>query len=161
MRLAGIGRLGRFRRLGRFSRIGRLVAVAALPIVVVGAAAAASGGGPTTRLPTTVEITMRYSRFEPASVVVPAGVPVTFVLRNDDPIDHEWIVAEPAVHERHRTSTELVHGDVPTEIPVDAGTVRRTTVTFDRPGTLAFICHLPGHEAYGMTGSVTIVASEG
>jgi len=151
-RLGGIGRIGRF---------GRLVAVAVLPIVVVGAAAAASGGGPTDRLPTTVEITMRYSHFEPASVVVPAGVPITFVLRNDDPIDHEWIVAEPAVHERHRTSTELVHGDVATEIPVDAGTVRRTTVTFDRPGTLAFICHLPGHEAYGMTGTVTIVGSEG
>jgi len=140
-------------------RVGRLVVIAALPIVVVGAAAAASGGE-TANPPTTVEITMRYSRFEPASVVVPAGVPITFVLRNDDPIDHEWIVAEPDVHERHRTSTELVHGDVPTEIPVDAGTVRSTTVTFDRPGTLAFICHLPGHEAYGMTGAVTIVGSE-
>jgi uncharacterized cupredoxin-like copper-binding protein len=126
---------------------------------VVGAAAAASGGG-TANPPTTIEITMRYSHFKPAAITVPAGVPITFVLRNDDPIDHEWIVATPEVHARHRTSTELVHGDLPTEIPVDAGTVRRTTVTFDQPGTLAFICHLPGHEAYGMTGTATIVRSD-
>jgi len=154
------GRLPRIGRHARIGRLGRLVVVAALPIVVVGAAAAASGSG-TENSPTTVEITMRYSHFEPASVVVPAGVPITFVLRNDDPIDHEWIVATPEVHARHRTSTELVHGDLSTEIPVDAGTVRATTVTFDEPGTLAFICHLPGHEAYGMTGSVTIVDAGG
>ena len=90
-------------------------------------------------------------------ITVPAGVPVTFVLRNDDPIDHEWIVATEEVHGRHRTSTELVHGAIPTEIPVDAGTVRTTTVTFDEPGTMRYICHLPGHEAYGMVGDITIV----
>ena len=44
---------------------------------------------------------------------MPAGVPVTIVLRNDDPIDHEWIVGDAAVHERHRTGTEPVHGVAP------------------------------------------------
>jgi uncharacterized cupredoxin-like copper-binding protein len=139
---------------------GRLVVLAGGPALVVAGLFAASGAlGSVDEPPiaTTVEITMRYSRFTPAAITVPAGVPVTFILRNDDPIDHEWIVATESVHDRHRTSTELVHGDLPSEIPVDAGTVRTTTITFDRPGRLAFICHLPGHEAYGMTGSVTIV----
>ena len=49
-------------------------------------------------------------------MTVPAGVPVTFVLRNDDPIDHEWIVGDAAVHERHRTGTEPVHASRPTEV---------------------------------------------
>jgi len=136
----------------------RVVALTAFPLVVVGVVAAAvPGTGAVAPPATTVEIVMRYSRFEPASVVVPAGVPVTFVLRNDDPIDHEWIVATDDVHAAHRTSTELVHGDRPTEIPIDAGSVRRTTVAFDAPGELAFICHLPGHEAYGMVGRVEVV----
>ena len=32
----------------------------------------------------------------------------------------------------------------------------RTTITFDEPGRLAYICHLPGHEAYGMVGVLTV-----
>jgi uncharacterized cupredoxin-like copper-binding protein len=30
-------------------------------------------------------------------------------------------------------------------------------VTFASAGTYRFICHLPGHEAYGMVGTVTVV----
>ena len=41
-------------------------------------------------------------------------------------------------------------------ISLDAGATRRTTVTLDEPGTLTFICHLPGHEAYGMTGTLVV-----
>ncbi len=29
-------------------------------------------------------------------------------------------------------------------------------MTFDAAGSELFICHLPGHEAYGMVGTVTI-----
>ncbi|MEO6058497.1 MAG: cupredoxin domain-containing protein [Candidatus Limnocylindria bacterium] len=31
-----------------------------------------------------------------------------------------------------------------------------TTLTFDAPGTLLYICHVPGHEAYGMVGRLKI-----
>jgi uncharacterized cupredoxin-like copper-binding protein len=108
---------------------------------------------------TAVTIEFSRSRFDQTSIVVPAGVPVTVVLRNRDPIDHEWIVGDAALHERHRTGTEPVHDVRPTEVTVPAGTSRTTVVTFASPGTLTFICHLPGHEAYGMTGTVTVVAA--
>ena len=104
-----------------------------------------------------MEIQIRYSRFVPAQVTVPAGVPVTFVLRNDDPIDHEWLVGDEEMHAVHRTGTEPIHGDIPTEVFVPALETRRTIVTFDEPGQLRFICHLPGHESYGMTGLLTVV----
>ena len=78
------------------------------------------------------------------------------MLRNDDPIDHEWIVGDAGVHERHRSGTEPVHNARPTEVSVPAGESRTTTVTFDEPGRYAFICHLPGHEAYGMVGTVVV-----
>lgn len=105
---------------------------------------------------THVEIPIHYSHYEVSEVTVRAGVPVTFVLRNTDPIDHEWIVGDAAVHERHRTGTEPVHDARPTEVTIPAGTTRVTTVTFNTPGTYLYICHLPGHEAYGMVGTVVV-----
>jgi len=120
-------------------------------LAVAGAAAAwtvTRGATPATEL--TVDI--RYSQFEPSQVSVPVGVPVTIVLRNEDPIDHEWILGDAGVHERHRTGTEPVHGARPTEVTIPAGEMRRTTIVVDAAGTLTYVCHLPGHEAYGMTG---------
>ena len=108
------------------------------------------------QLPTTVEIRIRYSRFDPAALVVPHGRPVTFVLRNEDPIDHEWIVGDAAVHDRHRTGTEPVHAARPTEVSVPAGERRTTTLSFPAGVEWTFVCHLPGHEAYGMVGTVVV-----
>jgi plastocyanin len=34
--------------------------------------------------------------------------------------------------------------------------VKTTTLTFDKPGPLTFICHFPQHEAYGMAGVVVV-----
>jgi uncharacterized cupredoxin-like copper-binding protein len=98
-----------------------------------------------------VTITFHYSHFTPDVVRVRAGVPVRVTLRNDDPIDHEWIVGSAAVHDVHRRGTEAVHSSVPTEVSVPALSTRTTTITFPA-GEEAFICHLPGHEEYGMTG---------
>jgi uncharacterized cupredoxin-like copper-binding protein len=106
---------------------------------------------------TSAAIAIHFSRFGPDAVTVPAGVPVTFTLRNDDPIEHEWIVGPPEVHERHRLGTEPYHDQVPTEVTIPALSSRQTTVIFAEPGEYAFICHLQGHEAYGMRGMVRVV----
>jgi uncharacterized cupredoxin-like copper-binding protein len=129
-----------------------LIAVA----VALGAAAAVLAGGRGPAPSTSIEIVIHYSHFEPATIAVPVGVPVTITLRNDDPIDHEWIVGDEAVHAVHRVGTELLHPTRPTEVVVPAGETRVTTITFERTGSLQYICHLPGHEAYGMVGTVTI-----
>ncbi len=106
-----------------------------------------------------VQIEAHYSRFTPSTVTVSAGQPVRFVLRNHDPIDHEWIVGDATVHSHHRDGTEPAHGDRPTEQSMPALGFVRTTVTFDEPGEYRFVCHLPGHEAYGMVG--TVIVSDG
>jgi uncharacterized cupredoxin-like copper-binding protein len=126
-----------------------VIAVAALGIGL-GARGLARG--------TTVEIDIRYSHYQPASLTVPTGIPVTFVLHNDDPIDHEWILGTAAVHAFHRTSDELLHSGLPTEISIPALSTVTTTITFQTPDRLEYICHLPGHEAYGMTGWLTITS---
>ncbi len=104
----------------------------------------------------TTTITIHHSHFSPESISVPVGVPVTITLRNTDPIEHEWIVGDADVHERHRAGTEPYHGKIPTEVTIPALSTRVTTITFQQPGDLLYICHLPGHEAYGMVGTVHI-----
>jgi uncharacterized cupredoxin-like copper-binding protein len=99
-----------------------------------------------------IEIRIRYSHYEPSRIDVPVGQPVTIVLRNDDPIEHEWIVGDAALHDRHRTGTEEHHGERPTEVSIPALSTVETTVTFPESVAWNYICHLPGHEAYGMVG---------
>ena len=79
------------------------------------------------------------------------------MLVNTDPIDHEWLVGDEAFHDRHRTGTEQHHGTRPTEVSLPAGETVTTTVTFQQPGEYRFICHLPGHEAYGMVGILRVL----
>ena len=103
-----------------------------------------------------IEIKIHYSHFDPSTLTVPSGVPITFVLINEDPIDHEWLVGDAAFHERHRHGTEAQHGARPDEVSVAALSTEETTLTFARPGTILYICHFPGHEAYGMVGTLTV-----
>ena len=123
----------------------------ALAIAITLALAACAGEG--TR---TVEITIRHSRFDPAVVDASPGERVRFVIRNLDPIDHEFILGDDEVQRRHESGTEPHHGTVPGEVSVAAGATRATTFSFDAPGGLPFGCHLPGHWAYGMRGTVLV-----
>jgi uncharacterized cupredoxin-like copper-binding protein len=125
--------------------------VATALLVVAGLAAGSVGSGPER-----FEIRIHYSHYQPSSISVPYGVPITFVLINEDPIDHEWLLGDAAFQERHRLGTEAHHGARPNEISIDPLSTVETVITFDKPGSLQYICHLPGHEEYGMVGTLTI-----
>jgi uncharacterized cupredoxin-like copper-binding protein len=114
------------------------------------------GGEPAGASGHSAKVTIRFSHFEQQIIAVPAGTPIAITIDNTDPIEHEWIVGPEEVHERHRTGTDGFHDQIPTEITVPALTTRRTTVRFDTPGDYPFICHLPGHEAYGMKGILRV-----
>jgi len=115
-----------------------------------GAVVSATGAG------RTVEVGIKYSRFEPEHFRFEAGQVVTFVISNSDPIDHEFIVGDQSVQDRHETGTEPYHDAIPTEVTVPAGETVRTTIAFGEPGHLLIGCHLPGHYAYGMKGTITV-----
>ena len=106
----------------------------------------------------TVELRVEHSRFTPDRVVVRPGTTVQFVIVNTDPIDHEFIVGPTEVHERHESGTEATHPPVPGEVSVPAGAEAGTFYTFDGATTMLFACHLPGHFAFGMRGTVEVVA---
>ena len=140
----------------------QLATVAALLGAAAALAAAAvagprPGAGPEAR---TVVVTMHHSHFAPSVVRVEPGERVRFVLRNTDPIDHEFILGDAAVQARHEEGRQRQHhGDVPGERSVPAGQEAATTYAFraaPEGGTLEFACHLPGHYAYGMHGTVRV-----
>jgi uncharacterized cupredoxin-like copper-binding protein len=106
---------------------------------------------PALAAPTRVEIRIRYSHYYPSLVSVPKGRPVTIVLVNEDPIEHEWLVGDVAMHQVHRTGTEAHHGSRSTEVSIPALATVETTIIFPEV-SWQYICHLPGHEAYGMVG---------
>lgn len=114
---------------------------------------AASASGETTR---TIEIDIEHSRFVPDGIVVRAGERVRFVIRNNDPIDHEFIVGDEEVQRIHEEGTEAHHSAKPGEVTVAALDEASTTYTFGAPGKLIFGCHLPGHYDYGMSGEIRI-----
>jgi uncharacterized cupredoxin-like copper-binding protein len=137
-------------------RPGRLALAGGVALSLSLAGAAAAWVGTSALGPVTAEIDIHHSHYDPSRLTMPAGVAVTIELRNDDPIDHEWIVGDAAVHERHRAGTEPVHASRPTEVSIPAGTSRTTTIRFEKPGAYLYICHLPGHEAYGMVGTLVV-----
>jgi uncharacterized cupredoxin-like copper-binding protein len=111
----------------------------------------------------TVEVTIHHSTFAPPAFTFDKGTTVTFVIRNTDPIEHEFIVGDQAVqyyieHTEHPTHD----GSVPGQISVPPGATRETTYTFtdvtQRPSDMGFACHLPGHFKYGMHGPITVTA---
>jgi len=124
-----------------------------LALLLVAASMAGCAG---TDGPRTVTITIHHSAFDLTDIHVPRGVPVTFILVNEDPIDHEWLIGDDEFHAAHRTGTHASHGAVPTEVTIPALSTVRTEITFSETGRLAYICHLPAHEAYGMVGALTV-----
>jgi uncharacterized cupredoxin-like copper-binding protein len=88
---------------------------------------------------------------------VDPGEPVRFEIVNTDPIDHEFILGDAEVQRVHEEGTEAHHAPRPGEVSVPAGETVVTTYTFpETTGSLIFGCHLPGHYAFGMRGTVTV-----
>ncbi|MCU1451485.1 MAG: hypothetical protein JWP02_3655 [Acidimicrobiales bacterium] len=106
----------------------------------------------------TVVLTIHHSRFSAASVRVRPNSMVTFVVHNTDPIEHELIVGDEAVQQKHEAGTDILHQG-PGAVSVPAGSTGATTYTFPASGTVLYGCHLPGHWAYGMRGTVVISSS--
>ena len=104
----------------------------------------------------TVHLRIHFSHFDRDRIDVSPGKTVRFVIDNTDPIDHEFILGDDQVQQVHERGTEAVHAPRPGEVSIPAGTTATTTYTFGDPGELTFACHLPGHFAYGMRGTVTV-----
>ena len=105
----------------------------------------------------TVDVAIHYSSFWSARYAFAVGETVRFVVHNEDPIDHEFILGDRTVQIAHEHGTQAYHAPSPGVMTVPAGQTRVTTYTFRAAGPLIIGCHLPGHYAYGMRAPVTVV----
>lgn len=144
--------------MNRLARVGLAVGAGVL-VASVGYAVAASGSEGETLGPgvVQVEVDIENSRFDLEPLRVREGTLVEFVVANDDPIDHELVVGEEEVHARHLIGTERRHPPVPGEVSVAPGDRALTFYAFTEPGTIVYACHLPGHLAYGMHGTIEVL----
>ena len=133
-------------------------AVSAVSAVALLGLTACGGGARAADGPETVVITVHHSRFVPSAVRVRPGATVRFVVHNTDPIEHELIVGDEATQRIHEVGTDALHQG-PGAVSVAPGTTAETTYTFPTSGTLLYGCHLPGHWAYGMRGTIAITSS--
>lgn len=153
----------------------RLVRLAPVVIIAVLVAACSGGGAspaPASPAPaasteasaaaTRIEVTLTDGlKIEPATMTVPAGQPVTFVVTNSGTILHEFVLgdeAEQAEHEQEMIDDGgmSMPEDEPMAIGVEAGKTKELTVTFAEPGTTLAGCHVIGHYAAGMRADITI-----
>ena len=133
----------------------RLLLVAASLVVLTAGCSSVDAGTAEDGI-RTIEVVIEHSLFVPGTLHVEPGETVRFVVRNNDPIDHEFLIGDEEVQRVHEKGTEAHHRAKPGEISVPAEATRSTTYTFGLEGYTLFGCHLPQHYDYGMKGSITI-----
>ncbi|MEX1156366.1 MAG: plastocyanin/azurin family copper-binding protein, partial [Chloroflexota bacterium] len=110
-----------------------------------------------------IEITMSDQlRFEPASVEVRVGETVTFRVTNAGAIPHDFTLGDAETQDEHEAEmvaggmAGMGHGE-PNTASLDPGEDADLTWRFTRAGSIRYGCHLTGHYAAGMVGTITIV----
>ncbi len=118
--------------------------------------AAAADARPVSR---TIQVsTTDTLHFSPDVLSVRAGETVAFEMSNPGALPHEFFLgtaAEQQAHEREMASGAPMHAE-PGQVEVPADTTVRLVYTFDKPGTLEYGCHVPGHYPAGLRGTITV-----
>lgn len=130
--------------------------LAVLPLL----AACSSGSGAAPDDVRTIAIAARDDlTFEPATIEVAAGEKVRFVVTNEGAMDHEFILGDEATQMAHESQMDAgshMALDAMASMSMAPGEMMEATVTFDEPGEILFGCHVAGHYAGGMKGSVMV-----
>jgi uncharacterized cupredoxin-like copper-binding protein len=117
-----------------------------------------------------------HFRYRPSSIMVRAGQRITFAVTNTGKLSHEFILGDRAAqldHERemqaggdgmdmdmdaHMHMEGSGHADAGLTVP--PGQTRRLSWTFDKPGIVLYGCHVLGHWAAGMRGTIVVVSPD-
>lgn len=140
---------------------GKLFAVVALAVLLAGCAGTGAQAG--------TEITVEAADFayEPASITVPAGQPVTITLDNRGAVEHDFVVEKISVTDVHASDTEpAAHHMGGHEADYDlhffAGAGDSSTLQFTalEPGTYEVFCSVEGHKEAGMIAQLVVTDQE-
>jgi uncharacterized cupredoxin-like copper-binding protein len=123
-------------------------------------ASAAGRPGDPAQVQRTVPMQMDDSmRFTPTEITVKVGETVRFFIVNRGQLVHEMVIGTRAELDEHaemmKKMPDMQH-DEPNQIKLKAGQRGGIVWTFDRPGSFAFACLVPGHKEAGMVGTITV-----
>lgn len=119
----------------------------------------------TTAAPRVVEVAMLDTfAFEPDALTVQAGETVRFVLHNRGVLPHDFTVGDEMAQRHHEE--EMMHGgghghgEAANAVLVEGGQTDELVITFPAtPVEWLIGCHVAGHYAAGMHGTLSVVAS--
>lgn len=120
----------------------RARAAGAIAVALLGIAACGGGGGGG-QPAGSVKVTMTEYKFDPATVTVPHGK-VVFYLVNAGTASHDMIIVDGS-------GNRLDASDL-----VSSGEATVLTVSDIAAGTYTFYCDQPGHRANGMEGTLIV-----
>lgn len=98
-------------------------------------------------------------RIEPATMAVPVGAPVTFVVTNAGVLEHEFFVGDEAAqaeHEQEMIANGGMMHDHSNAVGVKPGATKELTMTFEAAADLLAGCHIAGHYAAGMQAAIEV-----
>jgi uncharacterized cupredoxin-like copper-binding protein len=122
-------------------------------------------------VPRDVTVIMRDFRFDPTPIVLVAGETVRFTIFNGGLVEHDFVIGDAAVQEAWSQADaaavkpSLLETAPAASAPPDTGGLRvllgsgdQAVVEYEVPSgeELAVLCHIPGHIAKGMIGSVDL-----
>ena len=114
------------------------------------------------------EITVEASDFayQPASITVPMGEPITITLNNVGAVEHDFVVEKMDVTDVHASDTgPAAHhmggqeADYDLHFFAKAGDTSTLQFTALEPGTYEIFCSVEGHKQAGMIASLVVADS--
>ena len=104
----------------------------------------------------TIEVqTTENLKFEPASMEVTAGETITFVVTNDTTTAHEFVLGDEAYQDSHGDAMDDMEHEG-NAVTLDPGATGEVTWTFSEAGEVIYACHVAGHYASGMKGTISV-----
>lgn len=136
-----------------------LLLILALIIGVLAACGGGGGGNGDTGAGEAEAVTLEFSgfdefRYDPDSVSVAAGAPVTVTFNNEGVLEHNWLLISSRTDPTAATEADAIAGATSGVQP--AGESETFSFTAPPPGTYQYVCTVPGHAAGGMVGEFTV-----
>lgn len=99
--------------------------------------------------------------FQPEEISVATGEIVLFEVTNDGNLQHEFVIGDDAFQNEHEMEMagmgdDMMLGDQSNAVGLEPGETKTLAWMFSNPGTFKYGCHVPGHYASGMVGTITV-----
>ncbi|MDE1948258.1 MAG: cupredoxin family protein [Burkholderiales bacterium] len=127
---------------------------------MVGQGPAAGMPGDPSKVSRTVPVEMDDNmRFTPAQISVKAGETIRFFVVNKGKVRHEMVIGTAAELDEHaqmmRKMPGMQHAEA-NQLSLEPGQRSAIVWTFDKAGSFAFACMVPGHKEAGMVGKIVV-----